>query len=197
MSFATLRKEPTLFQVGTYWLMRILGILGIASIVEGARIWVGFLREIVALYASWIREPLYNVLLSIWPASWSTPSLLAVDLAMIWTSFFAAANYHIIREEGRSIVGHIYTNENNLIRSRPLVVVRTAIKVSIIFLIGPVLYPLLAINIYRRGEQRDSVVITDWVVIKPYEVLKYVLQQLAVVIILLFISYQMQQQGVL
>jgi hypothetical protein len=154
-------------------------------------------REIVDLYRDWIRVPLYNALLFLWPVGWPTPSRIVVDFAIVWASFFAAANYHILSEEGRSVVNHIYTNENNLIASRPAVLLKTALKVIIIFFIGPVLYPVLAIANYRRGGGKDDIVMTDWIVVKPREILKYVFQQVAVMLILLFISYQMKQQGAL
>jgi len=190
------RKKPTHFQIGTYWVMRIAGVFGLASIVDAAKVWVGFIREVVQLYQDWIRVPLYNAILMVWPAAWPVPSRIWVDVAIIWTSFFAAANYHIIREEGRNVVSHIYTNENNMMASRPMVLLRTTIKVATIFLLGPVLYPMLAIANYRRGGGKDDIVMTDWIVMKPREILKYVFQQVAVILFLLFISYQMKQQGI-
>jgi hypothetical protein len=187
--------SATPFQTATYNVMRVAGLLGLASMVEGAKIWVGFFREIIGLYQQWIRIPIYNALLLVWPASFPTPPRTLVDLFMIWSSFFAAANYHIIREEGRNVISHIYANENNLMKSRFAAIISTIVKVVTIFIIGPILYPMLAIANYRRG--KDQLYMTRWLVMKPREILKYVAQQLIVLGFLLFISYQMKLHNVL
>src|SRR5262249_38270199 len=120
-----------------------------------------------------------------------------VDLMIIWTSFFAAANYHVIREDGRNIVSHIYANENNLLRSPNRAAFDTIIKVITIFLVGPILYPTLAIAELRRTGDKSGVVITDWIVMKPRAVIWYVAQQIGIIIFLLFVSYQMKIQGII
>ena len=100
------------------------------------------------LYQQSVRVPLHNVFMAVWPASWPVLPHAVVDLMIIWTSFFAAANYHVIREDGRNIVSHIYANENNLLKSHNRVILDTIIKVVTIFLVGPVLY--------RRSRSHNS-----------------------------------------
>lgn len=190
MAYSIAPSKPTSSQTISYFATRIMGLLGLASIVESAKIWVGFLREIVQLYQAWVREPIHNLLMVVWPASLPTLPHTLVDLLIVWTAFFAATNYHVIREDGRNIFHHIYARENNLMRTRRRAVFNTALKVLTVFLIGPVYYPALAI-----GSQ--GAVITDLVVVRPRAILWYVAQQIALIVLLLFISYQMKAQGVI
>ena len=112
-------------------------------------------------------------------------------------SFFAAANYHVIREDGRNIFSHIYTIENNLMKPQSRALFNTIIKTITIFLVGPVLYPALAVADFRRARAKGQLVITNWIVMKPRAILWYVAQQIAVIIVLLFISYQIKLQNII
>jgi hypothetical protein len=172
-------------------------LLGLASIVESAKIWVGFFREVVELYQHWVRVPLYNLFMAVWPASWPVLPHITIDLLIIWTSFFAAANYHVIREDGRNIFSHIYSIENNLMKPQACAIFNTIIKTITIFLVGPVLYPALAIADFKRARGKGQLVITNWIVMKPRTILWYVAQQIGLIMLLLFISYQMKLQNVL
>jgi len=42
--------KPTVFHVAYLNLMKVSGVLGLASVVESLRVWRGFLLEIVTLY---------------------------------------------------------------------------------------------------------------------------------------------------
>lgn len=190
MAYSIAPPKPNSYQTINYIGSRLLGLLGLASIVESAKIWVGFFREIVELYHAWIRQPIHELLMTIWPASWPIVPQFTVDLLIVWTSFFAATNYHVIREDGRNIFHHIYTRENNLMRSRNRAIFNAVTKVVVIFLIGPLYYPGLAIA-------APGHVITDLVVVRPRAILWYVAQQIAFIVLLLFISYQMKLQGVI
>ena len=197
MAYSIAAPKPSSFQTINYIATRILGLLGLASIVELARIWVGFFREAVELYQDWVRVPLCNLFMTVWPASWPTLPHVTIDLLIIWTSFFAAANYHVIREDGRNIFSHIYAIENNLMKSQSRALFNTIIKTITIFLVGPVLYPALAIADVRRTRGKGQLVITNWIVMKPRAILWYVAQQIVVILLLLFISYQMKLQNVI
>jgi hypothetical protein len=190
MAYSIAPPKPNSYHTLNYVGSRLLGLLGLASIVESAKVWVGFFREIVQLYQAWVRQPIYDLLMAVWPASLPTVPHLAVDVLIVWTAFFAATNYHVIREDGRNIFSHVYARENNLMRSRNRAIVNTLVKAAIIFLIGPVYYPALAIA--ARGP-----VITDLVVVRPRAILWYVAQQVGIIVFLLFVSYQMKLQGVI
>lgn len=197
MAYTIAAPKPSPFQTINYVAARVLGLLGLASIVESAKIWVGFLREAVELYQHWVRVPLHNLFMAVWPASWPVLPHAAVDVLIIWTSFLAAANYHVIREDGRNLFSHIYAIENNLMKSQARAMFNTIIKTITIFLVGPVLYPALAIADYKRAHGKGQLVITKWIVMKPRAILWYVAQQIALIVLLLFISYQMKLQGVI
>jgi hypothetical protein len=197
MAYTIAAPKPSPFQTINYIAARILGLLGLASIVESAKIWVGFFREAVEIYQDWVRVPLYNLFMVAWPASWPTLPHVTIDLLIIWTSFFAAANYHVIREDGRNIFSHIYAIENNLMKSQSRALFNTVIKTITIFLVGPVLYPALAIADVRRTRGKGQLVITNWIVMKPRAILWYVAQQIVVILLLLFISYQMKLQNII
>jgi hypothetical protein len=50
MAYTIAAPKPTPVQTINYLATRLLGLLDLASIVESAKIWVGFLREAVELY---------------------------------------------------------------------------------------------------------------------------------------------------
>ncbi|MFM9851166.1 MAG: hypothetical protein ACKVP3_29065 [Hyphomicrobiaceae bacterium] len=197
MAYTIAAPKPSPFQTLNYVFARILGLLGLASIVESAKIWVGFFREAIDLYQNWVRVPLHNLLMTVWPSSWPTLPHISIDLLIIWTSFFAAANYHVIREDGRNIFRHIYAIENNLMKPQSRALFNTIIKTITISLVGPILYPVLAIADLKRARGRGQLIITNWIIMKPRAILWYVAQQIAVVILLMFISYQMKMQNII
>ena len=84
-------------------------------------------------------------------------------------------------------------------RPRPIsrALFNTVIKTITIFLVGPALYPALAIADVRRTRGKGQLVITNWIVMKPRAILWYVAQQIVVILLLLFISYQMKLQNVI
>ena len=171
--------------------MRFSGIVGLAGIVDSLRVWRGFLAQIVTLYQEWIRLPIYNTFIAIWP-TWllPTPPRIGVDLLIIWSAFFAAASYHVYYEDGRNIVSHIYAKESMSHRlTRVGVLLRTVAKVVTIFLIGPVFYPLKALSHWRNGGRSGELIITPWLVMNPRAILKYVLFQFCALMILLLINY--------
>jgi hypothetical protein len=171
--------------------MRLVGLIGLAGIVDGLKIWRGFLQEIVTHYQEWIRSPLFEAFVLIWPASWPTPPRIGVDVLIVWSAFFAAASYHVYFEDGRSIVSHIYANESSLRTSRWMALVRTMAKVAAIFVIGPVLYPLMAITHHVRGGRSDQLIVTRWLVMCPAKIVKYAVYQVVALVVLLFINYQL------
>jgi hypothetical protein len=191
------QPRPTIFHKGYYQLMRLLQILGLASIVESFQVWTGFFQQIVDLYQQWVRAPLFAVVLALWPAGWPAPPKIGADLLIVWGTFFAAASYHVYHENGRNIVGHIYNDEYDLRRGKTLVMLRTAMKLVTIFLIGPILYPILAIRHYLRGGTSEQPLITPWLVMRPRSILKYVGRQILILGLLLFISYQMKIRSIL
>ena len=196
-SYDLQQPPPNIFHKGYYELMRLLQLLGLASIVESFQIWTGFFQQIVDVYQQWVRAPLYALVLALWPTALPTPPKIGADLLVIWGTFFAAASYHVYHENGRNIIGHIYNEEYDLRRGKAVVVVRTAMKVITIFLIGPILYPVLAVRHYLRGGNREQALITPWLVMKPRSILKYVGWQLLILGLLLFISYQMKTRNIL
>jgi hypothetical protein len=119
--------------------------------------------------------------MAVWPASWPVLPHITIDLLIIWTSFFAPANYHVIREDGRNIFSHIYVIENNLMKSQGRAIFNTIIKTITIFLVGPVLYPALAIADFKRARGKGQLVITNWIVMKPRAILWYVAQQIGLI----------------
>jgi hypothetical protein len=171
--------------------MRLVGLIGLAGIVDGLKIWRGFLQEIVTHYQEWIRSPLFEAFMLIWPASWPAPPRIGIDVLIVWSAFFAAASYHVYFEDGRNIFSHIYANESDLRTSRWATLVRTIAKVVAIFVIGPVLYPLTAITHYHRGGRNDQLIITRWLVMNPRKILRYVVYQFFGLVVLLFINYQL------
>ena len=182
---------PTIFHAAYLNLMRLAGVLGIASIVDSLKIWRGFLLQIVTLYQDWIRLPLYNAFMLVWPEWLPQLPRIGIDLLIIWSAFFAAASYHVYYEDGRNIFRHIYANESDLRSSRTMAMLRTIAKVVSIFLIGPVLYPLKALANYRNGGRKEQLIITPWLVMKPREIVKYVFYQFFALVILLLVNYTM------
>ena len=52
--------KPTIFYVAYLNLMRVSGVLGLASIMDGFKVWRGFLLQAITLYQEWIRLPIFN-----------------------------------------------------------------------------------------------------------------------------------------
>jgi hypothetical protein len=188
-------KPPTIFHKGYYRLMQFLQILGLASIVEGLQMWAGFFQQIIDLYQRYVRGLLYNVVMLVWLTGWPPPPKIGIDLLIIWSTFFAAASFHVYYEHHRNIVSYIYHDEYDLTSGKPTALLRTAVKTLTIFLIGPALYPVLAILHYLSGGRSDQPIITRWLVMQPRSILKYVGFQFLILGLLLFISYQMKKQG--
>jgi hypothetical protein len=187
---------PTIFHIAYLNLMRLSGLIGLASILDGLKVWRGFLLQVITLYQEWIRLPIYEAFMLVWPADWLTVPRTGVDLLIIWSAFFAAASYHVYYEDGRNIVAHIYANERENFRSwRVTAILRTFLKVVTIFIIGPVLYPLKALSHSRSSGRTDQLVITRWLVMNPRAILKYVLFQLFALVLLLLLNYQLLNQS--
>jgi hypothetical protein len=126
-------------------MLRVSGVLGLASIMDGFKVWRGFLLKVVTLYQEWIRHPIHTMWMSIWPDGWPVPPEFGIDILIIWAAFFAAASYHVYYEDGRNIVSHIFATEYHARSTRVGAFLRTIVKVVTIFLIGPVFYPLKAL----------------------------------------------------
>ena len=182
--------KPTIFHVAYLNVTRISSLIGLASIVDGLKVWRGFLQEIITLYQDWVRLPLYDAFMLVWPDQWLRVPRSGVDLLIIWSAFFAAASYHVYYEDGRNIVAHIYANERNFRSWRVTAILRTIAKVVTIFIIGPVLYPLKALSHSRGRERKDHLIITRWLVMNPRAILKYVLFQFFALVLLLLFNYQ-------
>lgn len=187
--------KPTIFHVAYLNVMRAAGVLGLASIVESLKVWRGFLLEIVTLYQEWIRLPIYKAFMLLWPEWWPTPPRIGVDLLIVWSAFFAAASYHVYYEDGRNIFAHIFAKESHPRATRIGALLRTITKVLTIFVIGPVLYPLKALSHSRSGGRKDQLIITQWLVMNPRAILKYVLFQFCALVLLLLINFQVVNQG--
>src|SRR5450759_5632167 len=69
-------------------LSMLLNILGIASIVDGAVTWLGFVAELIATYRKFLREPLLFVAELFWPASWPRIPRWTADVLIVQSSFF-------------------------------------------------------------------------------------------------------------
>jgi hypothetical protein len=179
--------KPTIFHIGYLNLMRVSGVLGLASIVDSFKVWRGFLLQVVTLYQDWIRLPIYNACMFFWPSDLPVPPKLGVDLLIIWSAFFAAASYHVYYEDGRNIFAHIYAAEYHPRATRAGALFRTVVKVVTIFVIGPVYYPLKALS---HGARKDQLIITRWLVMNPRAILKYVLFQFCALAVLLLVNYQ-------
>jgi hypothetical protein len=185
--------KPTIFHVAYLNLTRISGVLGLASIADGFKVWRGFLAEIVKHYQEWIRQPIYKALIVFWPADWPVPPKFGIDLFIVWAAFFAAASYHVYYEDGRNILSHIYAAEKLTPRAtRAGAIVRTIAKVITIFVIGPLFYPLKALS---HSARKNQLMITRWLVMNPRAILKYVFFQFLALVILLLINYTTFNQG--
>ena len=62
----------------------------------------------------------------------------------------------MIREDGRSIFSLIYAIESNRMKCIPRALQQRRMKTITIFLVGPVLYPALAIADFKRGRAKGA-----------------------------------------
>jgi hypothetical protein len=117
-------------------LSMLLNILGIASIVDGAITWLGFVAEIVATYRKFLREPLLLLASLFWPTSWPRIPPWAADVFIIQSSFFISFRLFMAFE-----------------RERYLIVFRQVriLQPLLIFLFGPVIPFFQLLRLRRKG----------------------------------------------
>src|SRR5258705_1397782 len=158
--------KTSLAQTSTFVGSRILGVLGLASIVESAKIWAGFLREVVTLYQQWLRQPLHDTMLLLWPSAIPLPPKYAADVFLVWACFFAAANYHVMREGGKGLFRYqLARASHNPMRSILSSYLEAIARTIILFFIGPPLFLFLA-ACNGKSAERHKLIITPWNVLK-------------------------------
>jgi hypothetical protein len=117
-------------------LSMLLNILGIASIVDGAVTWLGFVAELIATYRKFLREPLLFVAELFWPASWPRIPRWTADVLIVQSSFFISYRLFMDFE-----------------KRRYLIVFREAkiLQPVLVFLFGPVVPFFQLLRLRRKG----------------------------------------------
>ena len=85
-------------------LSMLLNILGIASIVEGAVTWLGFVAELIATYRKFLREPLLFIAGFFWLTSWPRIPPWTADVLKIQSSFFISYRLFMAFEKRRYLI---------------------------------------------------------------------------------------------
>ncbi len=114
----------------------LLNILGIASIVEGAVTWVGFVAELIATYRKFLREPLLYFAALIWPNFWPRIPPWTADVIIIQSSFFISYRLFLAFEKARYLM--VFRQVKIL---QPILV----------FLFGPVVPFFQLLRLRRKG----------------------------------------------
>ena len=82
----------------------ILNVLGLASIVEGAVTWAGFLAEAINIYHQFLRDPILNALMYFWPTAWPKLPHWVIDLVIIQSSFFISYRLFMAFEKEKYLI---------------------------------------------------------------------------------------------
>jgi hypothetical protein len=152
----------------------LINVSGIGSIVDGFVHWVGFFRDFLDIYRTLIHEPISWAAHLIWPSSWPKIPLWAFDVFVIWAGLFLAINIANFRAYGESYWTSAVRAEG---------VLKGTVWIVVFFLLGPVIYPTVAIfghdeDREQRGEAR--------------QVLTYFILLIATVTVLAFLNWQVQ-----
>lgn len=65
-----------------------LYVTGLASLVDGAVVWVKFFQQFIDQYRTLVRNPLQAAVSFIWPSSWPAVPGWASDVLVVWASVF-------------------------------------------------------------------------------------------------------------
>ncbi len=84
----------------------LLNVSGMASIVDGFVVWVGFFREIIDQYRIWVREPILWVVNLTWPSGWPPIPGWVADYLCICSSVYLAMNVVSVRQHGKTTLVH-------------------------------------------------------------------------------------------
>lgn len=82
-----------------------LNVTGLASLVDGAVVWVKFFQQFIDQYRVLVRNPLQAAFHFVWPSSWPTVPGWAFDLLVVWASVFVGTNIAFYRATGGTILG--------------------------------------------------------------------------------------------
>lgn len=155
----------------------LLNISGMASIVDGLVQWVSFLKDLLGIYQTWIREPISWIVHLVWPPSWPKIPTWALDIFVIWSGLFLAINIANFRAYGESYWTSAVRSEG---------ILKGAAWVVFFFLFAPVIYPTVAAfghdeDLAQREEAR--------------EVLRYYMLLVIAIIVLMFLNWQLKKAG--
>jgi hypothetical protein len=135
------------FKNVVFWCWMTLSVLlqasSIGSLVEGLVNWVGFFREFLDVYQKFIRAPIRQLLVTIFPVWLPLPNLWVIDLGVAWTITSAA----IAAAQNRRDQGTIWS-----VLRRDYNAFNAAIVAGIIYLAAPffVMFSILSKNQERK-----------------------------------------------
>ena len=100
------RRDPILLT----WLglSVALNVIGMASLVDGLVVWADFVRQIVAVYRSVVREPMQCAVQLIWPTSWPRLPAGAFDILVVWSCLFLSTNIALYRVAGIFVLSEAF-----------------------------------------------------------------------------------------
>jgi len=64
-----------------------LNVTGLAGLVDGAVVWIGFFKDAVNLYSEYVRQPLMTATNAVWPPSFPQIPKTAYDFFVVWLAF--------------------------------------------------------------------------------------------------------------
>jgi hypothetical protein len=164
-----------------FWLAMsvLLNISGLASIVDGFVVWVGFLRNFIEIYRAWIREPMLWAAHLVWPNGWPRIPGWIMDWLCISGSFALAVNAIALRDEGQTFIGVALEAGDNF--AQRIVFVFLA---ALVLLAGPLLFPLLWLSrMPREAWGTLGAIILTWTAI------------LGGFVLLIFLNWQLKRAG--
>ena len=72
--------------------------VGLSSLIDGIVQWHAFIQDIVDTYTKFIRDPLHQLAIAVWPKDWPTLPKWLIDALIVWTSFATVSQLYIALE---------------------------------------------------------------------------------------------------
>ncbi len=64
-----------------------LNVTGLAGLVDGVVVWIGFFKDAINLYSDYVRQPLMTATTAVWPPFFPSIPRIAYDLFVVWLAF--------------------------------------------------------------------------------------------------------------
>lgn len=141
---------------------------------------VKYLKEVIELYALYIRAPLTEGIAALLPANdmWLASAL--GDGVVFWMTFFMAVNAFIYRNDGQLLPGHILDNYCQFASAKKMSRFMCLLpKLIIAFLAAPIVCSALAI--LKIGSSPNRLYSIAYMTIQPKSIVAYILAMFVVV----------------